>query len=102
VILSPPQRNQPGVINFEIVNNGAQHRQVVEKIETRLSSHDDHLKSAMNALNEKLKFYENVELEKTHVAEQLGFSDKGREELRNALIEAAEKVKEEQDKNFKY
>jgi hypothetical protein len=56
----------------------------------------------MNALNEKLKFYENVELEKTHVAEQLGFSDKGREELRNALIEAAEKVKEEQDKNFKY
>lgn len=56
----------------------------------------------MNALNEKLKFYENVELEKTHVSEQLGFSDKGREELRNALMDAAEKVKEEQDKNFKY
>lgn len=56
----------------------------------------------MNALNEKLKFYENVELEKSHIIEQLGFSDKGREELRNALMEAAEKVKEEQDKNFKY
>lgn len=49
----------------------------------------------MNALNEKLKFYENVELEKSHVIDQLNHSDKGREDLRNALIEAAEKVKEE-------
>jgi hypothetical protein len=52
-----------------VVNNAQQHRHVVEQIEARLSSHDDHLKSAMNALNEKLKFYENVELEKTHVSE---------------------------------
>jgi len=56
----------------------------------------------MNALNEKLKFYENIELEKQHVSEQLGMSEKGREDLRNTLIEAADKVKEEQDKNFKY
>lgn len=28
--------------------------------------------------------------------------EKGRDELRRALVEAAEKVKEEQDKNFKY
>lgn len=90
------------VLNFEVVNNGAQHRAIAESIESRLSSHDDHLKSAMNALNEKLKFYENIELEKSHIIEQLGYSDKGREELRNALMEAAEKVKEEQDKNFKY
>ena len=77
------------------MNNGQKHRQVAEEFEGRLSSHDDHLKSAMNALNEKLKFYENVELEKSHVLEQLNHSDKGRVELRNALIEAAEKVKEE-------
>ncbi len=88
--------------NIEIVNNGSLHRAVVEEYEAKLTGHDDHLKSAMNALNEKLKFYENVEMEKSHVLEQLGFSDKGREELRCTLMEAAEKVKEEQDKNFKY
>lgn len=33
----------------------------------------------MNALNEKLKFYENIEREKHNVQEQLGYSDKGRE-----------------------
>lgn len=56
----------------------------------------------MNALNEKLKFYENLEHEKANVLEHLRHSEKGREELRVTLIEAAEKVKEEQDKNFKY
>jgi len=56
----------------------------------------------MNALNEKLKFYENVELEKSHVIDELHHSEKGREELRETLIECAEKSKEEQDKNFKY
>jgi hypothetical protein len=56
----------------------------------------------MNALNEKLKFYENIELEKNQVSEHLNQSEKGREELRLTLLEAAEKVKEEQDKNFKY
>jgi hypothetical protein len=74
----------------------------VEDYEHRLSSHDDHLKSAMNALNEKLKFYENVEMEKGHVIDQLAMTERSREELRGALVEAAEKVKEEQDKNFKY
>ena len=56
----------------------------------------------MNALNEKLKFYENIEMEKNNVVDHLQQSEKGREELRLTLLEAAEKVKEEQDKNFKY
>jgi hypothetical protein len=47
----------------------------VEGYENKLTSHDDHLKSAMNALNEKLKYYENIEAEKQHVLEQLGYSD---------------------------
>ena len=49
----------------------------------------------MNALNEKLKFYENIEHEKTNVIDHLKHSEKGREELRITLLEAAEKVKEE-------
>jgi Tfp pilus assembly major pilin PilA len=56
----------------------------------------------MNALNEKLKFYENIEMEKNQVVDHLQQSEKGREELRLTLLDAAEKVKEEQDKNFKY
>jgi hypothetical protein len=72
-MLSPPTRGSVGGstfnVNFEVPNNGAQHRAIVEEYASRLSSHDDHLKSAMNALNEKLKFYENVELEKSHVAD---------------------------------
>lgn len=81
MILSPPSRagmatgTSAGTVanafnlNFEVTNNGIQHRAVVEDYENRLSSHDDHLKSAMNALNEKLKFYENIEMEKSHVVE---------------------------------
>lgn len=49
----------------------------------------------MNALNEKLKFYENIEMEKCNVSDHLNQSEKGREELRLTLLEAAEKVKEE-------
>jgi hypothetical protein len=56
----------------------------------------------MNAMNEKLKYYENIEMEKQHVQDQLGYSDKGRGELRNALMEASERAREEQEKNFKY
>ena len=88
--------------NLEVVNNCGHHRSVVLDYENKLSAHDDHLKSAINALNEKLKFYENVELEKSHVIGELHHSEKGREELRDTLIECAEKSKEEQDKNFKY
>lgn len=83
-------------------NQTAQHKALVEEFESRLAGHDEHLRSAMNALNEKLKFYENVELEKSQLGEQLGHSERGREELRRALSEAADRVKEEQDKNFKY
>lgn len=83
-------------------NQTAQHKALVEEFESRLAGHDEHLRSAMNALNEKLKFYENVELEKAQLGEQLGHSERGREELRRALSEAADRVKEEQDKNFKY
>jgi hypothetical protein len=49
----------------------------------------------MDALIEKLKFYEDIELERVNVVEQLNQSEKGREELRLTLLEAAEKVKEE-------
>ncbi len=53
------------------------------------------MKSAMHALNEKLKYYENVDGEKQALAEQMHQNEKGREELRLTLMEAAEKVKEE-------
>ena len=110
IILSPPVRGGSNnatssnilALNFEVFNNGMAHRQIVEEYEGRLSSHDDHLKSAMNALNEKLKFYENIELEKSHVLDQLAMSEKMREDLRSTLVDASEKSKEEQDKNFKY
>ena len=81
--------------NIEIPNYTAHHRALVEDYQSKLSSQDDHLKSAMNALNEKLKFYENIEMEKNHVSDHLHQSEKGREELRLTLLEAAEKVKEE-------
>jgi hypothetical protein len=82
----------------EIVNNTTLHRQLVDDYQAKLSVNghvEEHLKSAMHALNEKLKYYENVELEKQNVVDQLGQTEKGREELRVTLLEAAEKVKEE-------
>ena len=39
----------------------------IEQFEQKLDH--DHLKSAITALNEKLKYYENVEQEKTIVGE---------------------------------
>ena len=43
----------------------------MEDYQSKLSNQDDHLRSAMNALNEKLKFYENIEMEKNQVADHL-------------------------------
>jgi DNA anti-recombination protein RmuC len=62
----------------------------------------DHLRSAITALNEKLKFYENIEQERLNLKEQLDESDEAREELRNNIRENAERIKEEKDKNIKY
>ena len=94
--------SQP-LITYDPVNNSAHHRQLVDEYHQRVNiAVDEHLKSAMHALNEKLKYYENVDQEKQSVSEQLHQNEKGREELRVTLMEAAEKVKEEQDKNFKY
>lgn len=72
----------------------------IEAFEQKLDH--DHLKSAITALNEKLKFYENIEQEKNIVKDQLDQSDLAREELRNNIRETAERIKEEKDKNFKY
>lgn len=72
----------------------------MEEYEQRLDH--DHLKSAITALNEKLKFYENIEQEKNLVRDQLDQSEVAREELRNNIRETAERIKEEKDKNFKY
>jgi len=62
----------------------------------------DHLKSAITALNEKLKFYENIEQEKNIARGQYEQADVAREELRNNIRETAERIKEEKDKNYKY
>ena len=62
----------------------------------------DHLKNAIKALNEKLKFFENIEQEKEIVRDQLEQSDAGRSELRNNIRENAERIKEEKVKSTKY
>ena len=76
------------------------HGASIEDYESRLDH--DHLSSAITALNEKLKFYENIEQEKDLAVGQLEQSDVAREELRNNIRETAERIKEEKDKNFKY
>jgi len=62
----------------------------------------DHLKNAIKALNEKLKFFENIEQEKEIVRDQLEQSDAGRSELRNNIRENAERIKEDKVKTTKY
>mmetsp|Transcript_3404 Transcript_3404/g.2370 ORF Transcript_3404/g.2370 Transcript_3404/m.2370 type:complete len:130 (+) Transcript_3404:522-911(+) len=70
------------------------------KMEEKLSL--DHLKSAIKALNEKLKFFENVDEAKELLQDQLQQSDLARAELRANIKETAERVKEEKDKSTKY
>ena len=60
------------------------------------------MKSAIRALNEKLKFYENIEKEKDIVTDQLEQSDLAREELRNNIRETAERIKDDKDKSNQY
>jgi hypothetical protein len=60
------------------------------------------LKNAIRALNEKLKYFENIDTEKDIVKEQLEQSDLARSELRNNIKENAERIKEEKDKCTKY
>ena len=72
----------------------------LEAFEEKLNT--DHLKSAITALNEKLKFYENIEQERQNLQEQLDQSDQARDELRNNIRENAERIKEEKEKNIKY
>ncbi len=62
----------------------------------------DHLKSAITALNEKLKFFENIDQERQVVKEQYEQCDQARDELRNNIRETAERVREEKEKNIKY
>lgn len=72
----------------------------LEAFEEKLNT--DHLRSAITALNEKLKYYENVEQERQNLKEQLDQSDQAREELRSNIRENAERIKEEKEKNIKY
>ncbi len=62
----------------------------------------DHLKSAITALNEKLKFFENIDQERQVVKDQYEQCDQARDELRNNIRETAERVREEKEKNIKY
>jgi hypothetical protein len=48
-------------------------KQNFDQIENKLNH--DNLKSAIRALNEKLKFYENIDTEKNIVKEQFEHSD---------------------------
>jgi hypothetical protein len=60
------------------------------------------LKSALCALNEKLKFYENIEQERDNTRDELEQADIARTELRSNIRETAERIREEKDKNVKY
>jgi chromosome segregation ATPase len=62
----------------------------------------DHLKSAICALNEKLKFYENIEQERDNAREEVEQTDLARKELRSNILETAERINEEKEKNIKY
>jgi len=72
----------------------------LEQFEQKLAS--DHLKSALCALNEKLKYYENIEQERDQAYEDLESVDLARNELRSNIKETADRIKEEKDKNVKY
>lgn len=62
----------------------------------------DNLRSAITALNEKLKFYENIDQERSVLKDLLDQSDQARDELRNNITETAERINEEKEKNIKY
>ena len=64
--------------------------------------YQDNLKSAIRALNEKLKFYENVERDKDIIQTQFSKADEARDELRNNIKENAESIKEDTEKSNKY
>lgn len=64
--------------------------------------YQDNLKSAIRALNEKLKFYENVERDKDIIQTQFSKADEARDELRNNIKENAERIKEDTEKSNKY
>ena len=53
-------------------------------------------------MNERLKLFENIEVEKDLVRDQLEQSDVAREELRSNIRETAERIKDEKDKSCKY
>ncbi len=72
----------------------------VEEYEEKLNH--DHLKSAITALNEKLKFYENVDQERSNLQQQLEETSQARDELRNSIKETSEIIQEEKDKNVRY
>ena len=72
----------------------------IEQIEDKLNH--DNLKSAIRALNEKLKFYENIETDKNIVQDELEQSDVARQELRSNIKETAERIKDDKDKSNKY
>ena len=71
-----------------------------EVLEAQL--YQDNLKSAIRALNEKLKFYENVERDKDIIQTQFSKADEARDELRNNIKENAERIKEDTEKSNKY
>lgn len=61
-----------------------------------------HLKSALLALTEKLKYLENVEQEKKLIVNQLEQSDIARKELRINIKDNGERIKEEKEKSTKF
>ncbi len=62
----------------------------------------EHLRSAIRALNEKLKLLENVDEDRHILGDQLEQSDLARSELRSNIRETAERIKDEKEKSNKY
>ena len=61
----------------------------------------NHLKSALLALSEKMKFLEGVDSEKQVLKDQLQESETARGELRLNIIENGKRVKEDKEKTSK-
>ena len=58
----------------------------------------EHLQTAIKALNEKLKFYSNIENEKDLALSQLAQTEQARGELRETIRETAARIAEDKDK----
>jgi len=71
-----------------------------EELEATLTQ--EHLKSAIRALHEKLKFYQNIDQEKEESEFRVRELQGAREELAQQIQETAERAQEDTEKSVKY